>query len=903
MNNIILESAYTTEVSGIKENGNTCEFTATLQEADTKNRNGRIYPRQVLEDAINSPYIKERMNSRSLFGEAGHPLDTSIARQTTIDPRNLAYLIEDIHWENSLIKARCQTCDTAIGRDMMGLIKSNHSRLSFSLRAQGNVKRDQNRDAVVVQSPLMIVTWDWVITPSHQNAVMDNFDTATMEAMFNTSNISNNSAMLNESLNIYENGKIFQINESKPQIMVKDYYKSYNTSKKNIDNIYKYNSDDKIKSMNEFVTITENSDGSIQNKVSTIDFINKSINSKLTETLNNEGIGGIAVLSGPAGVPMNPPYPTGTPDIPADNTVISSKEVIKTISSEKDVGDTEPKVEGKEIIRTLTKNSDVPYGVETVEEKNISNDENKNTADTPTEEDIKAVQEMLDNEDFNISDILTENLDVKDFKKLVKLGNKYNKSKSKHLEKESKYISAIYSLCRKDSKFSKIMNQLSKAQDKNDKPLIKSLTSDAKKRISELMKATDIKELYATFNESLVVDPDEIDEIFQESPETPESISAVQESIDSLKGMDNLNEEKYKVSGNSKVDKAITKLVKKGYSFNGILAAKRGLAILLAIIPSGISQLIALIYGLHVHGLRKETSRKLAKLCKEDPQCKTIINKMLKAAENDDKSTVKDLTLDLKARLKEISGTNANYYAYNAGKTASSATKGYKEGLKESHMSEATANEETLNQNPLEKPAEELDKKGDTSSEIINNRIDELEKEKEKLEDVKDDLEKDKNDSKEEDKKSEESSKLMEEEELEPVDNDDQGFDYQNAPVNAPKTEEKSEELEKEDDDSSDKPSEEVQGDIRPVITTADTCQNIEKSADVTPEVGDQPTLAANKTNIAVQEGLMNMCNIVAANTGKSELKEVLSETLKINEEINVLTKEEIELAKYMLGI
>ena len=715
MNNIILESAYTTEVSGIKENGNTCEFTATLQEADTKNRNGRIYPRQVLEDAINSPYIKERMSSRSLFGEAGHPLDTSIARQTTIDPRNLAYLIEDIHWENNLIKARCQTCDTAIGRDMMGLIKSNHSRLSFSLRAQGNVKRDPNRDAVVVQSPLMIVTWDWVITPSHQNAVMDNFDTATMEAMFNTSNISNNSAVLNESLNIYENGKIFQINESKPQIMVKDYYKSYNTSKKNIDNIYKYNSDDKIKSMNEFVTITENSDGSIQNKVSTIDFINKSINSKLTETLNNEGIGGIAVLSGPAGVPMNPPYPTGTPDIPADNTVISSKEVIKTISSEKDVGDTEPKVEGKEIIRTLTKNSDVPYGVETVEEKNISNDENKDTVDTPTDEDIKAVQEMLDNEDFNISDILTENLDVKDFKKLVKLGNKYNKSKSKHLEKESKYISAIYSLCRKDSKFSKIMNQLSRAQNKNDKAAVKQLTSDAKKRISELMRATSVKELYATFNE-------------------------------------------------------------------------------------------------------------------------------------------------------------------------------------------AVSNEETLNQNPLEKPAEEIDKNGDASSEIVNNRIDELEKEKKKLEDVKDNLEKDENDSKEEDKKSEESSKLMEEEELEPVDNDDQGFDYQNAPVNTPKTE-KSEELEKENDDSSNKPSEEVQGDIRPVITTADTCQNIEKSADVTPEVGDQPTLAANKTNIAVQEGLMNMCNIVAANTGKSELKEVLSETLKINEEINVLTKEEIELAKYMLGI
>jgi len=44
---------------------------ANLQGANEVNRNNRRYGKNVLQEAINTPYIQERLKSKTLYGEAG----------------------------------------------------------------------------------------------------------------------------------------------------------------------------------------------------------------------------------------------------------------------------------------------------------------------------------------------------------------------------------------------------------------------------------------------------------------------------------------------------------------------------------------------------------------------------------------------------------------------------------------------------------------------------------------------------------------------------------------------------------------------------------------------------------------------------------------------------------------
>lgn len=78
--NIIYESAQFGDVNIQKKNNDVLEAIVILQEANKPNRNGRVYPKAVLEKALNAPNIQERLATKTWYGEAGHPLDTSVQR-------------------------------------------------------------------------------------------------------------------------------------------------------------------------------------------------------------------------------------------------------------------------------------------------------------------------------------------------------------------------------------------------------------------------------------------------------------------------------------------------------------------------------------------------------------------------------------------------------------------------------------------------------------------------------------------------------------------------------------------------------------------------------------------------------------------------------------------------------
>ena len=56
---IIYESAVTSDIKDITCNGSIVNFTTVLQEADVKNRNGRIYPKVAICNGLKNPIIIE----------------------------------------------------------------------------------------------------------------------------------------------------------------------------------------------------------------------------------------------------------------------------------------------------------------------------------------------------------------------------------------------------------------------------------------------------------------------------------------------------------------------------------------------------------------------------------------------------------------------------------------------------------------------------------------------------------------------------------------------------------------------------------------------------------------------------------------------------------------------------
>jgi len=151
----------------------TVRFRTRLQEMDEFNRNKRNYGSDIMLPALNSPYIQERLKTRTWFGEAGHPDTDDIKRQLKYNQRNLSHIVLGFETEGSVISGEVETTSTVVGRDMMGIIVDNKSLVAFSSRGYGPVVKEKG-GAVRVKSPYTLFCYDWVIHPSHKNSYMEN---------------------------------------------------------------------------------------------------------------------------------------------------------------------------------------------------------------------------------------------------------------------------------------------------------------------------------------------------------------------------------------------------------------------------------------------------------------------------------------------------------------------------------------------------------------------------------------------------------------------------------------------------------------------------------------------------------------------------------------------------------
>lgn len=147
------------------------EYETTLQTFNTQNRNKRIYPGKHMVPSLNAEHIQELEKKKSWCGEAGHPNSSEVQRLLTIDPDKISHKILSHTVNESICKGVIQTLCNDVGINKARLILQGLEP-AYSLRALAPLSA--RPDGVnVVAGKAHVVTYDWVILPSHKEAYRD----------------------------------------------------------------------------------------------------------------------------------------------------------------------------------------------------------------------------------------------------------------------------------------------------------------------------------------------------------------------------------------------------------------------------------------------------------------------------------------------------------------------------------------------------------------------------------------------------------------------------------------------------------------------------------------------------------------------------------------------------------
>jgi hypothetical protein len=161
-------------------------------QAEIKNRNGRMYPIEVLENEVGR-YSREVINKNRAFGELGHPSGPSI----NLD--RVSHIITKLYRDGKNFIGEAKISKTPMGEIARGIMESG-GQLGVSSRAMGSLKEE--RGVMVVQKDLRLSTAaDIVADPSAPDAFVNGImegvewlydpvkDTWREQKLYNTKNI------------------------------------------------------------------------------------------------------------------------------------------------------------------------------------------------------------------------------------------------------------------------------------------------------------------------------------------------------------------------------------------------------------------------------------------------------------------------------------------------------------------------------------------------------------------------------------------------------------------------------------------------------------------------------------------------------------------------------------------
>ena len=131
--------------------------------AEQKNRNGRIYPRAVMEKAVDTYKTTQVVPGRAV-GELNHP------EGPTVNLDKVSHKIESLDWSGNNVMGKATILATPMGEVVKGLLDGG-VKLGVSTRGMGSLQR--GNDAMVVKDDFILNAVDIVQDPSAPSAFVN----------------------------------------------------------------------------------------------------------------------------------------------------------------------------------------------------------------------------------------------------------------------------------------------------------------------------------------------------------------------------------------------------------------------------------------------------------------------------------------------------------------------------------------------------------------------------------------------------------------------------------------------------------------------------------------------------------------------------------------------------------
>jgi hypothetical protein len=133
-------------------------------QADIKNRNGRVYPMEVLEKEV-ARYNKKFINEKRAYGELGHP------EGPTVNLERVSHMVTELYPDGKNFIGAAKIMETPMGKIVKNIMNEG-GKLGVSSRGMGSL--NQKNGANYVRDDFYLATAaDIVADPSAPNAFVE----------------------------------------------------------------------------------------------------------------------------------------------------------------------------------------------------------------------------------------------------------------------------------------------------------------------------------------------------------------------------------------------------------------------------------------------------------------------------------------------------------------------------------------------------------------------------------------------------------------------------------------------------------------------------------------------------------------------------------------------------------
>ena len=147
-----------------KSGGKSYKIRGIFMQADVKNRNGRVYPLDILRKEV-TKYNKNFIQQNRAFGELGHP------DGPTVNLERVSHMITKLHPDGKNFIGEAKIMSTPMGEIVKSLMDEG-AKLGVSSRGMGSL--DQKNGANYVRDDFYLATAaDIVADPSAPNAFVE----------------------------------------------------------------------------------------------------------------------------------------------------------------------------------------------------------------------------------------------------------------------------------------------------------------------------------------------------------------------------------------------------------------------------------------------------------------------------------------------------------------------------------------------------------------------------------------------------------------------------------------------------------------------------------------------------------------------------------------------------------